>query len=144
MSFYKKLLSILTITIFFTICLSNISLVVKAAPNSLLPTSKVLCSNNTACPITGNRDLSTDGGGVEGTTAFIISIARTITYITAGLAILFLVIGGVRYLISSDEKGVSAARLVIQNSIIGLVVAILAYAIISIVLSVLSGQIVAL
>ncbi|MBC7472308.1 MAG: hypothetical protein H7196_03570, partial [candidate division SR1 bacterium] len=60
-----------------------------------------------------------------------------------GLAVLFLVYGGVRYLTASDEKAVGTARQIIQNAIIGLVIAILAFAIISIVTNLLTGQFIA-
>lgn len=143
MSFINKLFSIISISIFFVTCIFNTTLATKAAPESLLPTSKVLCSDNTACTITGNKDFSeADDNGIEGVSAFIIQVARAITYITGGLAVLFLVYGGVRYLISSDEKGTGTARSIIRNAIIGLVIAILAYAIISIITTLLSGRLI--
>ncbi|MBC7471689.1 MAG: hypothetical protein H7196_00280, partial [candidate division SR1 bacterium] len=100
------------------------------APSSFLPKDTVICGgtptdSKNACQAIGGESNIT---GATGLTGLLISIARLITYISGGLAVLFLVYGGVRYLTASDEKAVGTARQIIQNAIIGLVIAILAFA----------------
>jgi hypothetical protein len=141
----KKLFSIFSIFIIgFTIISSTLNV---SAATTLLPSTSTICgteANNAAggngsCLVTGGKTLT---GGVSGITGTIIEIARVITYISGALSVLFLVYGGVRYLISQDDKEVGAARTIIQNAIVGLVITVIAYSIISIVTALLSGTLI--
>ena len=59
-------------------------------------------------------------------------IADTLIYIVGAVAVIMLIIGGLRYVISQgNEKGVAAAKDTILYSVIGIVVAILAFAIVN-------------
>jgi Type IV secretion system pilin len=113
-----------------------------AAKGDLLPSNEIICgskSGGDSCAITGGAD-TVIAGGQEGVAAFIIQIARVVTYIAGALAVLYLVYGGVRYLTAQDDGATKSARGIIQNAIIGLVIVIVAYSIISIVSGLLSGQ----
>jgi len=60
------------------------------------------------------------------------TIADTLIYIVGAVAVIMLIIGGLRYVISQGSKeGVSQAKDTILYSVIGIVVAILAYAIVN-------------
>lgn len=138
MFIFNKLFSILAILLIgFTL----ISVSLPANAIGFLPTSSDICgvdgSSNNACNAIGGESTVK---GATGVTNITIQVARTITYIAGALAVLLLVYGGIRYLTASDEKAVGTARLIIQNAIIGLVIAILAFAIITIVINLLSGQ----
>jgi hypothetical protein len=67
------------------------------------------------------------------------TIADTLIYIVGAVAVIMLIIGGLRYVISQGSKeGVSQAKDTILYSVIGIVVAILAYAVVNFVTSSLS------
>jgi hypothetical protein len=60
------------------------------------------------------------------------TIADTLIFIVGAVAVIMLIIGGLRYVISQGSKeGVASAKDTILYSIIGIVVAILAYAIVN-------------
>ena len=138
----KKLFSMGLLAILAFSSISS-SLVTNAAGSPLLPDGNTLCkakgnSGDDACKLSGGAGANI-AGGKEGIVETIISIARILTYITGALAVLFLVYGGVRYLIAQDEKGAGDARIIIRNAVIGLVIAVVAYSIVSIVSGLLSG-----
>ena len=65
------------------------------------------------------------------------SITSTILYVLGILAVVMLIIGGVKYATSGgDAKAVTDAKNTILYALIGLIIAILAYAIVSFVLGV--------
>ncbi|HUC87495.1 MAG TPA: pilin [Candidatus Saccharimonadales bacterium] len=67
-----------------------------------------------------------------GTTGIFHTIADTLIYIVGAVAVIMLIIGGLRYVISQGSKeGVASAKDTILYAVIGIVVAILAYAIVS-------------
>lgn len=77
------------------------------------------------------------GSGISSTrnvNELIIRIINIILGISAAVAVLMIVIGGFRYIISAgDEKQSGAAKKTIINAVIGLVIIILAFAIVSVV-----------
>ena len=138
----KKLFAIglLSILAFSTISGSLIT----NAGSALLPDGKILCkakgnTGDDACKLSGGSEAEIKGGQ-DGIVTTIISIARILTYITGALAVLFVVYGGLRYLTAQDEKGAGDARVIIRNAIVGLVIAVVAYSIVSIVSGLLSGS----
>lgn len=65
-------------------------------------------------------------------------VTNTILYIVGVVAVIMLIIGGIKYIISGgDAKKVTDAKNTILYAIIGLVIAFLAYAIVNFVISVL-------
>lgn len=139
MTFVKKWLSVGLLALFSLTAYTSY-IPTFAATSSLLPDNNVICGSSTggnACAITGGEEFT---GGREGVASFIIQIARLLTYIAGAIAVLFLVYGGVRYLTAQDDGATKNARAIIQNAVIGLVIAIVAYSIVSIVSGLLSGQ----
>ena len=70
-------------------------------------------------------------------------ITNTILYIVGVVAVIMLIIGGIKYVVSGgDSKKVTDAKNTVLYAIIGLVIAVFAYAIVNFVISVLpnSGQ----
>ena len=131
----KKLFSIGLLSILAFSSISG-SLITNAATGSLLPKDDIICDNS-ACGLGNSTSVGT---GKDGIVTTIISIARILTYITGALAVLFVVYGGLRYLTAQDEKGAGDARVIIRNAIVGLVIAVVAYSIVSIVSGLLSGS----
>lgn len=67
----------------------------------------------------------------DGVLGLIMSIATWLTFIAAGVAVLFLVIGGYYYIMDNGEEEKSAkGKKIVINASIGLAVAILAYSIV--------------
>jgi hypothetical protein len=63
-------------------------------------------------------------------------IVNTLLYVLGAVAVIMIILGGIRYTISmGDAKNVEAAKNTILYSVVGLVVALLAYAIVNFVLS---------
>jgi len=63
------------------------------------------------------------------------TIANTALYIIGALSVLMLIYGGIRYTISGgDEKSVTSAKNTILYAVVGIVVALMAYAIVNFVL----------
>jgi|GEM_PF-99135 len=107
--------------------------------------------NNTnvsaADPATGlqkGADKATENTGTpkelfKGNDSVLKNIANTLLYIIGAVSVLMLIYGGIRYTISGgDEKAITAAKNTILYSVIGLVVAIAAYAIVNWVIGVFS------
>jgi hypothetical protein len=88
--------------------------------------------------LTGTTSLAS-GTSSDSITKAIISFARILTFVSAGLAILFIVIGGVRMITSNgNDSQYKSALTTIQYAIIGLVVTAVAYSAISIISGVLT------
>jgi len=75
---------------------------------------------------------TTDLFGSEGVLTTVINVAL---YFIGGISVLMLIIGGVRYTMSAgNEKAVTAAKSTILYAVIGVIIALLAYAIVNFVL----------
>jgi hypothetical protein len=62
-------------------------------------------------------------------------ILTTLTYVIGAISVLMIIIGGIRYVTSNgDQNQITSAKNTILYAVIGLVVAILAYAIVSFVI----------
>jgi hypothetical protein len=80
-----------------------------------------ICSGNT-CTISSAQDIL----------VIVANAIRIATAFAGALAVIFVVVGGIFYVMSSGDPGrVRRAKDIITNSIIGLVIAALAYTIVS-------------
>lgn len=60
------------------------------------------------------------------------NIINTLLFIVGALAVIFIIVGGIQYVISSgDPKRIDTAKNTITYAVVGLVVSILAFAIVS-------------
>ncbi len=67
-------------------------------------------------------------------------ITNTVLYAVGIISVVMLIIGGIRYVISGgDSKKVTDAKNTIMYAIIGLIIAILAYAIVNFVITAIGG-----
>lgn len=63
-------------------------------------------------------------------------ITNTLLFIAGAAAVLFIIIGGLRYVLSSgNEKAITGAKDTILYAIIGVIVTVIAYAIVNFVLT---------
>lgn len=73
---------------------------------------------------------------LSGKNSLLMNIAQTIVFLTAGISVVMVVIGGFKYVTSNgDSGGVKSAKDTILYAVIGLFIAISAQAIVSLVLS---------
>jgi len=92
--------------------------------------SLILNGANSSRP-SGTPDTLFDGSG-----SVFHQVADTLIYVIGAVAVIMLIVGGVRYVISQgNEKNVVAAKDTILYAVIGIVVAIAAYAIVNFVAS---------
>lgn len=104
---------------------------------ALVPGQGQLCPKE-GCPITGSETVSPTKSGVVG---IIINVAKWLTFIGVGLSVLFMVWGGIRYITAGDGDGDTKAKKTLINAVIGLVVSIVAFTIVSVLSNILQGTI---
>jgi hypothetical protein len=112
---------------------------VTAAPAALAAvcnpdTTTTPLANGAACAQAAgtSSNLFAPGGAFQ-------TISDTLIFIIGAVAVIFLIIGGLRYVVSNgDPKNVSAAKDTILYAIIGIVVAIVSFAVVSFVINALS------
>lgn len=75
------------------------------------------------------------GGGQAGVDSAVAGVINVLLYIVGAAAVIMLIVGGLRYITSGgDAQAATAAKNTIMYAIIGLIVALLAYAIVNFVL----------
>lgn len=114
-----------------------ITLVVVTA----LPLSALALDTSTfPCPTGLNCSTQVNAGNVTGALNGLISqVIQWLLSIALGLAVLFVIIGGFRYLISGgNEDSAEAAKNTVINSLIGIVLIILSYSIVQVVVNLVS------
>ena len=109
------------------------SVTVSAAPSD---PQKDLCIGSggrwTGTTCTGQTKDNTDLG------SFIKKVVNIIVFVVGAVAVLMIVIGGLRYTISSgDQAAVTSAKNTILYAVVGLIVAVMAYAIVNFVVGTL-------
>lgn len=76
-----------------------------------------------------------------GDTGVFRQVTNTILYVVGIVAVIMLIVGGIRYVVSGgDSKKVTDAKNTVLYAIIGLVISLLAYAIVNFVMSALPGS----
>jgi hypothetical protein len=130
MSFLKKFVLGSLVASFMFVAVSTISSLGVDAQS--IPKRDVLCGAG-GCPVTGDRDLST--ANQDTIAGFIISIAQFLTFIVGALAVLFLVYGGFLYVFNpgGGDDNVKKGQSIVRNALIGLILAIVAYTLVSLV-----------
>jgi hypothetical protein len=105
-----------------------------ACPSSLQSGANAAKGADTnACLFTNNKDKGTPGACQSG---LFTNIVNALLFIIGAVSVIMIIYGGIRYTISGGEaKNVTAAKDTIIYSIVGLVVAILAYAIVNFVIT---------
>ncbi len=83
-------------------------------------------------PCSGNADSSVCAAKDDNAASMVHIVINTLLYILGVIAVLMIVIGGIRYTTSNGEaSGIKSAKDTILYAVIGLIVAILAYAIVN-------------
>lgn len=72
------------------------------------------------------------GGNTKSVSSFVKTIVNVLLFVLGAIAVVMIVIGGIRYTVSNgDTSAVTGAKNTILYAVIGLVVAIMAYAIVN-------------
>lgn len=89
------------------------------------------CDGNSSSPICESA-----GSGGDDITELITNIVNTLLFLSGIIAVVFIIIGGVRYTIAQGDSGqLSSAKNTILYAVVGLVVAMAAFAIVNFVIS---------
>ena len=129
MKMKKILMSIIAVLMMGTAVLAPVGLMAGEA-SALTLREGAEAARCDGCP----RDLFGDTGVFK-------KITNTILYIVGIIAVIMLIIGGIKYVISGgDSKKVTDAKNTVLYAIIGLVVAFLAFAIVNFVISALPTE----
>lgn len=117
------------IMLFFTVALLGIA---GAQPVAAQSAQERLCTGAGGTFLNGECS-SKDGSDLfnadEENPSIFQNIANTLLFITGALSVIMLIIGGVRYVISSGEQqAVASAKSTILYAVIGLVITFLAFA----------------
>lgn len=138
----KKIISI------FTILLATVSIIA----GGLVPTSaadlnvdpcKSGATSTSGCnsPILDALGLNNANSGLSGIQAGIANLARTLIALLAVVSVIFLIFNAYKMISDSgDGKGYKAGLDGVKYAIIGLIIALLAFGIVSIVVSIIGGR----
>lgn len=100
------------------------------------------CSPNLTNPLQSGADCSHANGtsnNLFATNGVFQTVANTLIFLVGAVSVVFLIIGGLRYVISNgDSKQVEAAKNTILYAIIGIVVAVIAFALVQFVINALA------
>jgi len=116
---------------------------VSAAPAFANPAAcSTDVSGGAADPLTGGASCSQGGSQKDnlfGSGGIFTVIANTLIFLVGAIAVIFLIIGGLRYVISNgDSKNVTAAKDTILYAIVGIVVAVISFALVQFVVNALN------
>jgi hypothetical protein len=94
---------------------------------------------DTACEGLGAVGASC-GGGEAGLTTTVQGVIRVLLFVVGVAAVIMLIIGGIRYILSGgDSQAAAAAKNTVIYAIIGIIVAVLAWAIVNFVFGRIGG-----
>ncbi len=106
-----------------------------AATTLVVPVHAADCTDAAACVNAGLTSTGSTGGSKDLKTVFG-QIANTLLFIVIAVGVIMVIIGGIRYVISQgDAKQIESAKNTILYAVIGIVVALLAYAIVQFVVN---------
>ena len=95
---------------------------------------------NAKSEVTSGISSVNDGNSTD-LPSFITNIVNILLFLAGAVAVIVLIIGGIRYVISSGDSGqVQSAKNTILYAVVGLVVVIMAYAIVNFVINQFQGN----
>lgn len=102
---------------------------------SVTPLVPVYAACDTAAECAGDGAETAGGKNETSPSEIIKTIVNTLLFILGAVAVIMIILGGIRYAISQgDSNAITAAKNTILYAVIGLVVALLAYAIVNFVI----------
>jgi hypothetical protein len=134
---FGKILISLVVFILMVVSLSSVSVLAQSTKSrELIPGKQTICGGK--CPLVDTDFAFTK----ENIASFILSIARFLTYISAALAVLFIVYGAF-LIVVDDGSGTRSGKgwKTIRSSIIGLILVIVAYTVVYFIGNLLQGNV---
>ncbi len=134
-SLFKKL--VVSAVMFSAIALAGLSVATYSSSivaNAQIPTLGArVCGDGTDASVNAKCAFIQPGEATKGgIAAFILQIARFITYIAGAIAVIMIVIAGVQRMNSTDADAAKNSNTNITNAAVGLAIAILAYTIVGV------------
>lgn len=124
--------------LFLATILTALGVFMVAVPVSADSTINVLpqCSDSNVTAAVGSSDPVCASAKTETTSGLIKNIVDVLFYILGVVSIIMIIVGGIRYATSAgNSNNVTAANNTIMYALIGLVIAVLAYAIVNFVIT---------
>ncbi len=119
--------------LFVTMNLVALPAAVSTVSAASCDTTTITGGANCANPGTTSKGLFDQGGIFQ-------SVVHIIIFLVGAIAVIMLIVGGIRFVVSGgNEQAVTAARHTILYAVIGIIVAILAFAIVDFVIKQVSG-----
>ena len=116
--------------------LAFISIAALVGVMTVLPVASSYVGASPASQIRGGVNQAGGGGETSNLGSRIKTIVNILLYILGAIAVVMIVIGGIRYTTSNGDSGsIKSAKDTILYAVIGLIVAILAYSIVNFVLA---------
>jgi hypothetical protein len=126
-----KKIKIILASLLFAISVSATGAVLVASPALAQTPEQAACEGSG-----GAWSGGTCSHGTRTVTGTVRSVGTIITFSTGAISVLMIIIGGLRYTISAGDQGaLTSAKNTILYAVVGLVVSIMAYAIVNFVLS---------
>lgn len=130
----KKLIGIFLILIFAGLAVTPVMVAAQTCEGS------ICVDQNQPVPSPTNFQFLFGPAGKSTASSFILSIINILLAIAGTIAVLFLIIGGIRYVTAEgSEDRAESAKNTIQHSIIGIVIVILSFVIVRIISNALIG-----
>lgn len=106
---------------------------------ALQPTAYAQCTNDASGGLTAGAECAKGDdqqGDLFGDTGIFKTITNVLLFIIGAISVIMLIIGGIRYVVSGGDSGaVTAAKNTILYAVIGIIVALLAYALVNFVIT---------
>lgn len=106
--------------------------VAVGAAGLVVPVSYAECSSAQDCVRSGVDGVGSTGSSATSVSGIIQTVVNVMLFLLGAVCVVMIVIGGIRYATSQgDQSGVSSAKNTILYAVVGLVVAVAAYAIVN-------------
>ncbi|MGK2896507.1 MAG: pilin [Candidatus Saccharimonadales bacterium] len=114
----------------------TLALAIGLVPLALPAVADAACTGTPAACAQQGADAGTTGARNEGSLTTIIgNITNILLFVVGAVGVIMLIIGGLRYVLSGGDSGqTKAAKDTILYAVVGIIVALLAYAIVNFVL----------
>lgn len=133
LSISKRLLALLAVPA-FALSIASVAVPVGAANNLTIGQGSTSAKGDDQ----GGCLFGTEGTACEGKTPIFKLITNVMLFVIGAISVIMLVVGGIRYTTSAgDSAAITAAKSTIMYAIVGIVVALLAFALVNFVISAL-------
>lgn len=140
---FKKILnclSVITPVVLAGMIVFSFTVTIFGSAQNLVPGGEVICPGGN-CPLIGSNYNALRQADQNTVVRFLINVARFLTFISVGLSVLFMVYGGLRFIVAGNSEGSEAGKKTLKNATIGLVVSIVAFTAVTIISNILQGNI---